>query len=195
MVAFLLAAAPTSAQIPAATAAELQLMASQAAVIFSGQVTSVTREDAEDFVDIRFRVDQAVRGCPTAGFYVLREWVGLWAGGPDRYRVGERRLMLLTARGPSGMSSPLGGQDGAIPLLATGVAPIANAAGAAPPDTALAPAALAVDLRWIRARAARSITSRTAAREITTQPTLADVFSLIQRASAQAQTAVGDARY
>jgi len=191
----MLTVASASAQIPTAAAAELRLMASQASVIFSGQVTSVTREDAEGFVDIRFRIDNCVRACPKSGFYVLREWAGLWTGDPDRYRVGQRRLMLLTARGPSGMSSPLGGVDGAIPLLATGAAPIANAAGVAPPDTALAPAALAADLRWIQARASRATGSRPTAREAATQPTLADVLSLIQRTSAQPEITVGDARY
>ena len=200
-------------------------MASQAAVIFSGQVVAVSREDSAGFVDVRFRIDDAVRGCPKSGFYVLREWVGLWTGQPERYRVGQRRLMLLTARGPSGMSSPVGGMDGAIPLVATGVAPIANAAGVAPVDTALAPATLAADLRWIQARIARTTDSRPNAREIpmggpaqpisntggdwsgpilplatTNSPTalpvtLGAVLSLLHGAIAQTSGSVGDARY
>ncbi len=166
IVVFLLVAASAAAQVPAATAAELQLMAGNAAVIFSGQVVAISREDSAGFVDIRFRIDAAVRGCPKAGFYVLREWAGLWTGEPDRYRVGQHRLMLLTARGPSGMSSPVGGTDGAIPLVATGVAPVANAAGVAPVDTAVAPATLAADLRWIQARVARTTDKHPNAREI-----------------------------
>jgi hypothetical protein len=166
IVALVLTAASAAAQVPAATAAELQLMASHSAVIFSGQVVAVSREDSAGFVDVRFRIDDAVRGCPKTGFYVLREWAGLWTGEPERYRIGQRRLMLLAARGPSGMSSPVGGMDGAIPLTATGVAPIADVAGAAPVDTALAPATLAADLRWIQARVARSTDTRPNAHEI-----------------------------
>jgi hypothetical protein len=160
MFAFLMVAACCDGQVPAAAGAELQLMASHAGVIFSGQVVAVAREDAAGFVDVRFRIDDAVRGCPKVGFYVLREWAGLWMGQPERYRVGQRRLMLLTARGPSGMSSPVGGVDGAIPLIASGSAPIADAAGVAPVDTGLdtglGPATFAVDLRWIQARAVRT---------------------------------------
>lgn len=166
IVALFLVAASAPGQVPAGAAAELQLMSSHAAVIFSGQVVAIFREDSAGFVDIRFRIDEAVRGCPKAGFYVLREWVGLWTGDPNRYSVGQRRLMLLTARGPSGMSSPVGGMDGAIPLLATGVAPIADAAGVAPSDTAAAPAALAADLRWIQARVVRSTDGRPSAHEV-----------------------------
>ena len=55
------------------------------------------------------------------------------------------------------MSSPVGGTDGAIPLIATGTAPIADAAGVAPPDMGVGSPALAVDLRWIEARAVRPV--------------------------------------
>jgi hypothetical protein len=221
--ALLLVAPSAAAQVPAATATELQLMASQAAVIFSGQVDAISREDSAGFVDVRFRIEAAVRGCPKAGFYVLREWAGLWTGGPDRYRVGQHRLMLLTARGPSGMSSPVGGTDGAIPLVATGIAPIANAAGVAPVDTALAPATLAADLRWIQARVARTTDKHPNDRAIAignpaqpisntggdwagpilpltpTQPaaqvTLGAVLSLFQPVIARPLSTAGDARF
>lgn len=147
------------AQIPAAAAVELQQMASHAGVIFSGEVVAVTRQDAVGYVDIRFHIEEGIRGCPQRGFYVLREWSGLWTGQPERYRIGQHRLMLLEARGAAGMSSPVGGMDGAIPLVAAGVAPIADATGTAQADTALAPADFFVDLRWIVARAQRTTAS------------------------------------
>ena len=147
------------AQIPAAAAAELQQMASHAGVIFTGEVVAVTRLDAVGYVDVRFHIEDGIRGCPQSGFYVLREWSGLWTGQPERYRVGQHRLMLLEARGAAGMSSPVGGTDGAIPLVAAGVAPIADVAGYAPPDTTLAPANYSVDLRWVVARAQRTTVS------------------------------------
>ena len=197
-------------------------MASSAAVIFSGQVVAISREDSASFIDVRFRIDEAARGCPKSGLYVLREWAGLWVGDPDRYRIGQRRLMLLTARGPSGMSSPVGGMDGAIPLIATGVAPIADSTGVAPADTALGPASLAADLRWIQARVARSTDPRLAAHQIPmagparpistpasdwpgaisplapTTPSsvpLSQVLSLFQRADVRPISTATDARY
>ena len=148
-----------SGTISAGASTVLAEMASHAGVIFTGQVVAVDRSDAAGFVDVRFHIDQAVRGCPKSGAYVLREWAGLWTGHSERYRVGQRRLMLLTARGPAGMSSPVGGMDGAIPLVAMGTEPLANATGVAPADAGLGAAAYGVDLRWIEARALRSTAS------------------------------------
>ena len=149
-------AAFAQASPPDGVSTVLQQMASHAAVIFNGQVIAVTRNDAAGFVDVRFHIDEAVRGCPKSGSYVLREWAGLWSGKPERYRAGQRRLMLLTARGDSGMSSPLGGMDGAIPLVATGAEPLVTENGAVPADKGEGVAPFAVDLRWIQARALRA---------------------------------------
>ena len=149
-----LGAGSAAAQISAAASAELQMMAGHAAVIFTGQVVDIAHNDGAGFVDIRFHIAQSLRGAPKSGSYVLREWAGLWTANPDRYHVGERKLMLLPARGPGGMSSPIGGIDGAIPILATGSAPAPNTV-----DTASASATFAVDLRWIQARAQRSGTA------------------------------------
>jgi hypothetical protein len=146
-----LCAGSAAAQVSTAASAELQSMAGHAAVVFTGQVVDIARNDPAGFVDIRFHIERSIRGAPKSGSYVLREWAGLWIGNPDRYHVGERRLMLLPARGPAGMSCPIGGTDGAIPLIATAAAPSPNSV-----DAASATAALAVDLRWIQARAQRS---------------------------------------
>lgn len=144
---------------PASGQAVLLEMASRAGVIFAGHVTGVTRTEGAGFVDVRFRIDAAVRGCPKTGTYVLREWAGLWSGGAARYTVGERVLMLLTARGPAGMSAPVDGMNGAIPLRGTGVSPLTHGTGVAAADVAGdAPdsvAGLEVDLRWLEARAVR----------------------------------------
>ena len=146
---------------PATVEDALLQMAGRAAVMFVGHVEAVTRRDAAGYVDVQFRIDSAIRGCGGATVYVLREWAGLWtsgsAGGGQRYRVGDRRLMLLAARGPGGMSAPVGGLDGAIPLVATGVQPIANAAGEAPADGGGvdAGATVGVDLRWVAAMVGR----------------------------------------
>jgi hypothetical protein len=142
--------------IPAGAAEVLVEMASRAGVIFTGQVVAVTRLDAAGYVDVRFHVEEGLRGAPHTGIYVLREWAGLWSGNPDRYRVGQRLLMLLTARGPSGMNAPVSGMDGAIPLLATAREPLANGTGVAPAEDENGAAVEAVDLRWIQARMVRS---------------------------------------
>ena len=197
-------AASCAGQVPAATAAELQQMAGDAGVIFAGQVMAVSREDAAGYVDVRFQIESGIRGCPNTGVYVLREWAGLWTGQPERYRVGQRRLMLLTARGPSGMSSPVGGMDGAIPLVHTGVAPVADVAGNAPADTAGVEAEFAVDLRWIQARtllgaaaSSRVVAVGNPAKQWAGVGAvgLASVLTLLRGNSARVSGGVGDARY
>ncbi len=130
--------------------AELRLMAAQAGVIFAGQVVGIhaASTTTSGAVEITFRVDQAIRGC-APGSYVLREWAGLWVGGVERYHVGDRLLMLLHAPGASGLSTPVGHQDGAIPITGGGSAP-----GAA--DLFTTAGGQVVDLRWIEARLLRS---------------------------------------
>ena len=150
--------AAVAAMVPEGAADALMEMATAASVIFAGHVESVTRNDAAGFVDVQFRIDQALRGCPATGVYVLREWAGLWSGAAERYRVGQRLLMLLPARGPSGMSAPVGGLDGAMPIVGTGMEPLLDVGGAAPADDGSGSDAVAnagVDLRWVAARAAR----------------------------------------
>ena len=145
-----------SAPLPASAQAVLVEMAGHAAIIFTGEVTAVTRADASGYVDVKFRVDQPVRGVQKNGAYVLREWAGLWTGGVERYRVGQKYLMMLTARGSSGMSAPVGGMDGAIPLTAAGDSPLFKGNGDAPADQAMEAPEPQVDLRWLAARAARA---------------------------------------
>lgn len=118
----------------------------QAAVIFAGQVLAV-RWPGTGMVEVEFRVDEAIRGCWVGTPFVLREWDGLWAGGSQRYRVGQRLLMLLHAPSAAGMSSPVGGMDGAIPIRQGSAA--TESAGAAEPPY--------VDLRWLGARVPRPV--------------------------------------
>ena len=135
----------------------LHQMSDHAGVIFTGQVVAVRRHDGENVasgvVEIDFRVDQAVRGCTAGTSYVLREWAGLWAGGNQRYRVGQRLLMLLHAPGPSGMSSPIGGMDGAIPIHGGNSTLVAN--------SSTAPQYPVADLRWVAAKLLQPVSYRT----------------------------------
>ncbi|MEO6801691.1 MAG: hypothetical protein ABI197_00450 [Granulicella sp.] len=132
---------------------ELKQMSAEAGVIFAGQVLSVKRqEDAgsgSGFVDVKFHVEEAIRGCVAGATYELREWTGLWAVGSERYRVGQRLLMLLHAPGASGLSSPVGGQDGVIPITGAAAAP-------GPSDDFVGQGEQAVDLRWVQTRLLRS---------------------------------------
>lgn len=134
---------PIAPMADSATKDALHDMVRLAGVIFAGEVVAVRRLPANDGaavgVEIQFAVDDAVRGVD-GGSYTLREWAGLWAAGDEPFHVGQRYLMLLHAPGAAGLSSPVGGMDGAIPIRG----------GAA------------VDLRWIAARAVRPVVYRAA---------------------------------
>jgi hypothetical protein len=172
------APAQTAPAMPPATVEDaLHEMSDAAGVMFTGQVTAIRRIPGEGgasgVVEIDFRVDKAVRGCVAGSTYTLREWAGLWTDSNGRYRVGQRLLMMLHAPGASGMSSPVGGMDGAVPIrgieseitpsaspVATGATVSAASFTAAPPATA--PVATAtppvdmVDLRWVGTRVLKS---------------------------------------
>jgi hypothetical protein len=185
--------------LPEATVAVLRRLAAQAGIIFAGQVIRIDREDGHGYVDVVFRVDQRVRMPSLSNQYVLREWAGLWAGEAARYRIGQRLLMFATQPGASGLSSPVGGIAGAIPLVATRQPPLLHGGDAAPAYTAAeASQEEAVDLRWVDALALRSIVpqgyhpeDRSAARparfaavqplpQNPTSPSLSTVLALLQ---------------
>jgi hypothetical protein len=123
----------------------LHQLSDKADVVFAGQVVAIRRPNDTSWVEVEFRVDQAIRGCSVGTPYVLREWAGLWTAGNQRYRVGQRLLMLLHAPSASGMSSPVGGLDGAMPIRQGGMAAQAM-------DSSTAPQLPFVDLRWLGAR-------------------------------------------
>ncbi len=139
----LLAGLPRGLWGQASATGVLVEMAAQAGVIFSGEVASVARHDDLGYVEVGFRVDAAVRGCTAGGAYTVREWAGRWLGHSERYRVGQRLLMLLTAPGPAGLSAPVYGSDGAIPILPGAPATAADEG---------VPAGPMVDLRLLTAR-------------------------------------------
>ncbi|HWB32471.1 MAG TPA: hypothetical protein VG714_04795 [Acidobacteriaceae bacterium] len=124
-----LASAQIPAQLPAppATASDaLHQMADQAGIIFTGQVTAIrhprSTPGSTGVVEIDFAVTDSVLGPASGSVYTLREWAGLWPANDTPFAVGRRYLMLLHAPGASGLSSPVGGQDGAIPILGAGPA-------------------------------------------------------------------------
>jgi hypothetical protein len=131
----------------------LHHMSDQAGIVFLGEVIAIRHREGDNgasgLVEVEFRIDQAVRGCTTGGTYVLREWAGLWSGGDQRYRIGQRLLMLLHTPGAAGVTSPVGGMAGAIPIR--GSASAIRASGAA--STATTPPV--ADLRWVGTRILR----------------------------------------
>src|SRR6266702_2750610 len=140
---------------PQTTQDALHAMSQQAAIIFAGQVIAVRQSDgrsrATGFVEIDFAIDDASRGV-SGGTYALREWAGMWRDGA--LIPGQRYLMLLHAPGTSGLSSPVGGMDGAIPIRGTAQPPQALSRESETTDTR------EVDLRWIGTRVARPVSYR-----------------------------------
>lgn len=143
---------------PLTTDSLIRQMAGSAGVIFVGAVSAVRHpvgiagspaDAASGAVEVDFRVDQAVKGTRAGAVYTLREWAGLWVGGAERYRVGERRLMLLHSPNLSGFASPVHGSEGAIPLRGGGLAP-------GPDSASIAASEWMVDVRWLEAQTMRS---------------------------------------
>lgn len=135
----------------------LHQMSDAAGIIFVGEVTAIRQREEQNgssgIVEIDFRIDDAIRACTTGNTYTLREWAGLWSADEPRYRVGQRLLMLLHAPGASGISSPVGGMTGVIPIRGTTPAPLGVSAASA----ATSPMPVIADLRWVGTRLARTI--------------------------------------
>jgi hypothetical protein len=171
---------------PQTTDEALRQLADAAGVIFTGTVTAVHRiapptPGAAGSVQIDFAVGDAVRGI-TGATYSLREWAGLWEATDQPFRVGQIFLMLLHTPNASGLSSPVGGQDGAIPIHAADPAAtaasqtLAGAASFTGTTSASAPSET-VDLRWIATRVQTAVLYRTPARPIGSHTVVADKVS------------------
>jgi hypothetical protein len=115
LLSFFAAATPAFPQAAPDTtiAAALRNLGDRAATVFAGEVTAI--RPLGGVVEIDFRVDQSLKGQPS-GTVVLREWSGLWAAGQPRYRLGERAVVFLNPPATNGLSSPVGGMDGILPL-------------------------------------------------------------------------------
>ena len=122
---------------PASVAGVLRTMASQAGVVFVGTVQRIV--PAGGVVEIDFIVQQPLLGV-SGGTYVAREWAGRWTGAQQRYRVGQSAMFFLHAPGASGLSSPVDGMIGVLPLVQTGMKTGAM-----------------VDVRWVATRVTRAV--------------------------------------
>ena len=148
---------------PQSTNDALHSMSRLAGAIFTGQVIAVRRIEglngATGVVEIDFAVEDAVRGV-SGSAYTLREWAGLWPAGDEPFRVGQRYLMLLHSPGAAGLSSPVGGMDGAIPIRGTGRAQATGEAETGSAGTGAPADGRVVDLRWVATRVAQPLQYR-----------------------------------
>jgi hypothetical protein len=88
----------------------------RAGFIFVGRVASVAAvaplaPGTVRTVEITFQVEQAIRGTRAGETLTIREWPGLWRG-EERYRVGQRMLLVLYPPSKVGLTSPVGGAAG-----------------------------------------------------------------------------------
>ena len=103
---------------------QLQRITRGAGTIFSGRVVStvpasVATPDRVATVTVTFKVENAVRGVKAGQMYSFREWAGLWSAS-ERYRVGQRLMLFLYAPSALGLTSPVGGRAGMLPVDAKG---------------------------------------------------------------------------
>ena len=169
----LIHAAPLQAKdtaVPQTLEDALHQMSDLAGIIFVGEVAAIRHREgdqgASGLVEVDFRIDQAVRGCSSGSTFTLREWAGLWQGGDERYHVGQRLLMMLHSPGAAGITSPVAGLDGAIPLHAQSSIPLVDSSASVSPTDSL-PAPLLADLRWVGTHLLRSSSLPTASSQVT----------------------------
>lgn len=108
---------------PASVEAALQRLGTRASVVFVGEVSRV--DPRQDVVEVTWRVQRPVAGT-TGATYTVREWAGLWSAGVQRYRVGQRAMVFLHRANSAGVSSPVDGLDGVVPMAGSseGAAPL-----------------------------------------------------------------------
>jgi hypothetical protein len=111
----LLAPSFAAGQLLPSADVSLENMNLSAEKIFSGTVVqiehAITTDEQPAAVRVKFRVDEAVRGCNAGDMVTVDEWAGLWVHG-DRYRTGQRVLILLYPPSQTGLSSPVAGDVG-----------------------------------------------------------------------------------
>jgi hypothetical protein len=106
----------TAAQ-PTSVNSVLRSLASRAGLVFVGRVESIRPNGG--IMEIVFAVQQRVIG-EVGDTYTLREWSGRWVGGQQHYRVGQRAMVFLYAPNAAGLSSPVDGMTGVVPIIPMG---------------------------------------------------------------------------
>lgn len=122
---FLILTPPAYTQaLPRLPAPDLRAVVRRSGTIFVGRVTSIETPHKTcclTAVRVTFRVEQAMRGDVRVGeHFSIREWSGLWNAGP-RYRIGERLVLFLYPTSKLGLTSPVAGKWGRVPVARDGV--------------------------------------------------------------------------
>jgi hypothetical protein len=94
--------------------AALRNLASRSGVAFVGRVLKIER--GAGVVDVVFQVEKPMLG-QVGATYTLHEWAGLWSAGQSRYSVGQHVAIFLHAPGKAGLSSPVDGMEGILPIV------------------------------------------------------------------------------
>jgi hypothetical protein len=115
---------PSNLTPPSSTPPNLGHLASNSGYIFSGTVSSVTRATTANSstvptMQITFRIDQAIRGVRAGQSLTIHEWAGLWDAG-ERYHPGERVMLFLYPPSRLGLTSPVAGAQGRLPIDRSG---------------------------------------------------------------------------
>lgn len=100
--------------------ASLQQLVRNSGYIFQGTVLSMRRTAPKGphevaSIAVTFQVDKAVLGARTGQKLTIYEWAGLWTS-TDRYRVGEQVVLFLYRPSRLGLTSPVGGTLGRLPI-------------------------------------------------------------------------------
>jgi hypothetical protein len=142
-------------------APSLRQLAQKSGYIFAGTVVSVKKiPPAGPYgvatMQVSLRVDQAIRGVKAGQVIAVREWIGLWSGGVDRYRPGEQMLLFLYGRSKLGLTSPVMGSFGRFEIDSGGevVLDAARIAALAPDPV------LKIPLRGIPQRSSATVGAR-----------------------------------
>ena len=120
---FFVASSLHAAEFRAATPS-LRQLAQKAGYIFAGTVVEIRKIPSTGpygvpTMQVRFRVEQAIRGVQRNQRVSIRESMGLWSDG-DRYHLGESLLLFLYPKSKLGLTSPVAGDFGRFRIDARG---------------------------------------------------------------------------
>lgn len=159
--------------VPETLGQALRQMTEQSGAVFVGRVQAIHFDTAPlasqqaGTVTITLEVLTPIYAAngSLAGHYTLREWGGLWTMGRQRYAVGQRALFFLRPPNAAGISTPVGGQIGVVPLVPTtaqsfdtAVPQSGTAQSGTVPSRAAQPATL-LDARLLAANLQRPVNS------------------------------------
>jgi hypothetical protein len=105
------------AEQPKSVGGVLRSLASRAGIVFVGQVQAIRSNGG--VTEVVFAVQKPVIG-EVGDTYTVREWSGRWTGGQQHYRVGQRSMIFLYAPNAAGLSSPVDGMAGVVPVIPMG---------------------------------------------------------------------------